>query len=594
MGTSSRAEAGQAPAGPAPARTSQQSAGIVRQENRAAERLVAALLGLQRAAGNRAVSRWLVPDPVPRDGGAPLPADARADLEARFGYDLGTVRVHVGSQTTAAVGVKAVTRGRHISLGPGRGLSDRTLLAHEVAHVVQQATGETGGLHGADGDPPRRAALEAGARQAAATTPAVASRRPRPPLPSPAPVPVVQFDFDQDVLGELRRLPSAEAERLTDAERRGRVDVLAARKARLEALFVGLPPDAARRVRERLRERHKGDPLSERFHDILATATRKELLAILQRAASAETDEPPAKTDEPPMQQTLRLDETVSIKGLPKDQPNYADRAFRSIWSAPVGDIYTLSPQAVQGQGQAGIEVPKAEFHLDADPLTGFTIVHNQVYRSRDVAEAVLRYLQAHSPGMNVYTFYLRDGYIFPTTLSESTIPALIGNLRQVRESDRADLQATADLAKNVAWWYVGARFPIRIKGGGGPPGTPPRVPPAAVAAGVAAFDAARVAEELAASTGTIANAGQRMLAGARVLSGMRNLTAAQKVEVMLHFFQRIGFIINKEGVVDEGLYFIMKSDDARYAFRFVKDTAEIIYGRFDPKILDYAWEALR
>jgi hypothetical protein len=565
----------------------------VRQETRAVEGLVAAVLGLQRDAGNQAVSRWLVREPLAGDGGAPLPADTRADLEARFGYNLGEVRVHAGSQTAAATGAKAVTSGRHIWLGPGRSLSDRTLLAHEVAHVVQQATGEAEGLRGAGGDPARRAALERRARQAAASTPAAAPPRARPSLPPPTLAPVAQFDFDQDVLGELRGLPSAEAEGLTEAERRRREDVIAARKARLLALFAGLPAGAAQRVHERLRKRREGDALSERFHDILATATRKELLAILQRAASAA---PQAKTGEPTMQQTLRLEETVTIKGLPSEQPNYADRAFRSIWSAPVGDVYTLSPQTVHGQGQTGTDVPKAEFHLDTDPLTGFTIVHNRVYRSRDVAEAVLRYMRAvATPDMNVYTFYLRDGYIFPTILSESTVPVLTSNLRKVRESERADLQATAELAKDVALWYVGARFPVRVSGGGGPPRTP-GVPPGPGTAGpvAAGFNAARVAEELAASTGTIANAGQRMLAAARQLSAMRNLTAAQKVEVMLDFFRRINFIVSKEGVVDEGLYLIMKSDDARYAFRFVKSSGEILYGRFNLKTLEYVWEALR
>ena len=84
------------------------------------------------------------------------------------------------------------------------------------------------------------------------------------------------------------------------------------------------------------------------------------------------------------------------------------------------------------------------------------------------------------------------------------------------------------------------------------------------------------------------------MLAAARQLSAMRNLTAAQKAKVMLDFFRRINFVINKEGLVDEGLYLIMKSDDARYAFRFVKSSGEILYGRFNFQTLEYVWEALR
>jgi hypothetical protein len=47
----------------------------------------------------------------------------------------------------------------------------------------------------------------------------------------------------------------------------------------------------ARRVYERLRVRRPGDRLSEHFHDILAVATRNELLGILQR--------PPGPAPEP-------------------------------------------------------------------------------------------------------------------------------------------------------------------------------------------------------------------------------------------------------------------------------------------------------
>ena len=460
----------------APAPTSQQGAAAARQETHAVEGLVAAVLGLQRAAGNEAVSHWLVREPLPGGEGAPLPADARTDLEARFGYDLREVRVHVGSQTAAATGAKAVTSGRQIWLSPGRGLSDRTLLAHEVAHVVQQATGDVGALRGAGGDPARRVMLEARARQAAAAASAPRAIGAPPPLPPSTAAPVAQFDFDQDVLGELRRLPSAEAEGLTDVERRRREDVLADRRARLLELFAGLPPDAARRMHERLRERREGDALSERFHDILATPTRKKLLAILQRVSSVA---PQAETGEPPLKQTLLFEETINISGLPSAQPNYADRAFRSIWSAPIGDVYNLSPGTTDDQGRTSIQVPKAEFHLDADPLAGFTVVHNRVYRSRDSAEAALRHMRAAAPDMNVYTFYLRDSYIFPTILSYSTVPVLTSNLRKVRESERADIHAMGDLAREVLWWYLGARFPIRIRGGGGPPPrTPPRVPP--------------------------------------------------------------------------------------------------------------------
>ena len=84
-------------------------------------------------------------------------------MEARFGYDFGRVRIHADAQADAsarAVGAHAYTVGDHIVFAAGR--SPRgPLLAHELAHVVQQrgaafaARGE--GAHEAEADRAERA-----------------------------------------------------------------------------------------------------------------------------------------------------------------------------------------------------------------------------------------------------------------------------------------------------------------------------------------------------------------------------------------------------------------------------------------------------
>ncbi|MFW6080055.1 MAG: DUF4157 domain-containing protein [Gemmatimonadota bacterium] len=78
-------------------------------------------------------------------GGRPLAAPERAYFEPRFGRDFADVRVHTGAAAGAlasALHARAFTAGRHIVFGtghyrPGRA-SGRRLLAHELAHVVQQ------------------------------------------------------------------------------------------------------------------------------------------------------------------------------------------------------------------------------------------------------------------------------------------------------------------------------------------------------------------------------------------------------------------------------------------------------------------------
>lgn len=74
-------------------------------------------------------------------GGDPLLAPVRARLEATFGVSLADIRVRSdqkAQQAVAAVGARAFAHGHHIFLGPGESPGDIALLAHEVAHVIQQ------------------------------------------------------------------------------------------------------------------------------------------------------------------------------------------------------------------------------------------------------------------------------------------------------------------------------------------------------------------------------------------------------------------------------------------------------------------------
>jgi hypothetical protein len=80
--------------------------------------------------------------------GAGLPAPLQGRLEGALGVDLSGVRVHTGGESAAAaqaVGARAYTSGQDIHFGAGRfdpasGDGER-LIAHEVAHTVQQRGG---------------------------------------------------------------------------------------------------------------------------------------------------------------------------------------------------------------------------------------------------------------------------------------------------------------------------------------------------------------------------------------------------------------------------------------------------------------------
>ncbi|NTV97113.1 MAG: DUF4157 domain-containing protein, partial [Thiobacillus sp.] len=86
-----------------------------------------------------------------QSGGQPLPPPLRADMEARFGIDLSTVRLHTGADAARlneTLHAHAFAVGEHIAFNQGRYQPDtgpgRFLLAHELAHVAQQRGATTG------------------------------------------------------------------------------------------------------------------------------------------------------------------------------------------------------------------------------------------------------------------------------------------------------------------------------------------------------------------------------------------------------------------------------------------------------------------
>ncbi|HTQ79118.1 MAG TPA: DUF4157 domain-containing protein [Thermoanaerobaculia bacterium] len=76
--------------------------------------------------------------------GFPLPAVVQSRMEAYFGADFSRVRIHV-DERAAAMGALAFAHGSALHFAPGRydpvSPAGRRLLAHELAHVVQQRAG---------------------------------------------------------------------------------------------------------------------------------------------------------------------------------------------------------------------------------------------------------------------------------------------------------------------------------------------------------------------------------------------------------------------------------------------------------------------
>ena len=82
-----------------------------------------------------------------RGGGKPLSESERAFFEPRFGVNFGQVRVHTGIQAAESAQVlnaRAYTLGQDVVFGEGQHAPEtsagKRLLAHELTHVVQQAS----------------------------------------------------------------------------------------------------------------------------------------------------------------------------------------------------------------------------------------------------------------------------------------------------------------------------------------------------------------------------------------------------------------------------------------------------------------------
>ena len=81
-----------------------------------------------------------------RSSGQPLDANARAFMEPRFGHDFSKVRIHAdlpGAKVAQDLSARAFAYGTDIGFAPGEYAphtpKGRWLLAHELAHVVQQS-----------------------------------------------------------------------------------------------------------------------------------------------------------------------------------------------------------------------------------------------------------------------------------------------------------------------------------------------------------------------------------------------------------------------------------------------------------------------
>jgi hypothetical protein len=168
-------------------------------------------LDLHRKVGNRAFGQMLqgpaqskeAPEPGPssagqapnivraalRSPGQPLDPATRAFMEPRFGQEFNRVRVHTDAQaaeSAKALDADAYTVGQEIVFASGRyvphSVPGKSLLAHELAHVAQQANAaQTGGQAVSDPGDEFEAAADKTARAVLGGSHAVVTKGGSPP-----------------------------------------------------------------------------------------------------------------------------------------------------------------------------------------------------------------------------------------------------------------------------------------------------------------------------------------------------------------------------------------------------------------------------
>lgn len=222
---------------------------------------------------------------VLRSLGEPLDPQICAEMESRFGYDFSEVQIHrdiAAQQATALLGANGFTSGTHIAFGPGRRPEDRTLLAHELSHIIQQAEGQTSTLEGLEGDTRTRNTLEWEASQTSSMGARgkfknrKAENKPLAPLRNFR-TNVVQLELEQETSDPIFYIEQLLRYRFATGEQ----ERISSRRSELRRAFDSLNASQAMALIERLLTKTGRIIPEGGFEDVLSTPTRIELLLIL-------------------------------------------------------------------------------------------------------------------------------------------------------------------------------------------------------------------------------------------------------------------------------------------------------------------------
>jgi hypothetical protein len=151
----------------------------------------------------------------------------------------------------------------------------------------------------------------------------------------------------------------------------------------------------------------------------------------------------------------------VPVRGNPTKDPRYIENAIKAVSIVGWGGPFRLDSFVGEETPSGSIYLERTAVHLHADPLADSSIALDVVFRSPDLAKALVARMER--PG--AFTYYVGPGgYIYPTLISETTAPALCATLRNAVELERGNAIAARNTAVHLLVWYIGARNPVQVK----------------------------------------------------------------------------------------------------------------------------------
>ncbi|MBM3237385.1 DUF4157 domain-containing protein [Candidatus Poribacteria bacterium] len=395
--------------------------------------LLQTMLGQGNNTGH-SVAPSIVHD-VLRSRGQPMDSAIRAFFEPRFSHDFSKVRVHTAakaSEAAQAVNAQVFTIGRHIVFNSGQfepqTAGGKRLIAPEFVHVLQQGRKDT--MSSSESILPShvRVSRTAGLQiqRSLKTYIEAMNKKPEPNWALAA----------KHLNGE---------------------------KVKTIKIILGRLPE---RYRAKLHEAARTWP---GICSNIARLTEKEYLKLIDSSAKTSKDvcgKSEAKSESQKKEKEEDSGKEKEKYAVVADDPKYIENAFQSLGMPIWGGPFYFSPKETFSPfDKENIVLQRSMVSYLTDPLKGKMVTCLRTVHSSEKKALAEARQWSQETGHSVISYYIGPGgYIYPTVISETTALKVTLTARRSVEAEGDDSKAASSLGKDLLWWYIGLRFPLKAK----------------------------------------------------------------------------------------------------------------------------------